>query len=125
MLGLAVCGCDPVQEPQVAGGGPVVRLDEAAFVERVSPVLDDRGCANAACHGGQGSGELLLSGGVDLEADFNAVAAFTTPWAVATSPLLQKPLAEAAGGVVHGGGDIFADTLDADYRTLHDWIAGN
>jgi hypothetical protein len=38
--------------------------------------------------------------------------------------LLLKPLAPAAGGVVHGGGDIFADSLDADYRTLRAWIAG-
>lgn len=124
VLALAVCACDGVQEPRVAGGGPDVHLDQAVFVDRVVPVLDRRGCDSVACHGGQGSGELLLSGGLDLEADFNAVAAFTTPWAVDSSPLLLKPLAVAAGGVVHGGGDIFADTLDVDYRALHEWIAG-
>jgi len=35
-----------------------------------------------------------------------------------------KPLAVGAGGVVHGGGEIFADTTDADYQVIRAWIAG-
>lgn len=38
------------------------------------------------------------------------------------SPLLLKPLAEAAGGVLHGGGPIFADTNDPNYQALLNWI---
>ncbi len=67
---------------------------------------------------------LLLSGGLNPHADFITVRPHTRPEAPATSPLLLKPLAESAGGLVHGGGDIFADTLDADYLTIRDWIAG-
>jgi len=67
---------------------------------------------------------LLLSGGSDPEADFYTVRAHTRPWDPPSSPLLLKPLAVAAGGVVHGGGDIFADTTDADYQVIRAWIAG-
>ena len=67
---------------------------------------------------------LLLSGGSNLHADFVTVRPHTRPESPATSPLLLKPLAASAGGLVHGGGDIFADTLDTDYLTIYAWIAG-
>ena len=38
------------------------------------------------------------------------------------SLLLQKPLAESAGGVVHGGGDKFADVNDPAYIDFLAWI---
>jgi hypothetical protein len=38
------------------------------------------------------------------------------------SMLLLKPLAESAGGVVHGGGDKYANTLDATYVETLRWI---
>jgi hypothetical protein len=40
----------------------------------------------------------------------------------ANSSLLLKPLAVGAGGQAHGGGDLFADTSDADYQTILAWI---
>ncbi len=114
-------GCGP-SEPQAPGGGQEVSLDYPVFVASIEPILQSRGCSNMACHGGQGSGELLLSGGAFPEADFLAVRGLVTPWDPPQSPLLQKPLAVAAGGVVHGGGDIFVDTSDTDYVTMLEWI---
>ncbi len=38
------------------------------------------------------------------------------------SLLLLKPLAVAAGGVMHGGHDKFADTEDETYRDFLEWI---
>jgi len=84
-----------------------------------------RDCARTTgCHGGQGAGMLLLSGGADPEADYVAVRPHTRPWDPPSSPLLLKPLALSAGGIVHQGGTIFADTTDVDFRTIRDWIAG-
>jgi len=67
---------------------------------------------------------MLLSGGTDVHRDYSTVLPLTRPWDPMSSPLLLKPLAVASGGVVHGGGDIFADTLDVDFRTLRAWISG-
>jgi hypothetical protein len=99
-------------------------LDYAFFAQHIEPVLQSRNCSTTGCHGGQGSGLMLLSGGTDPQADFTNVRPHTRPWDPPSSPLLLKPLAESAGGVVHGGGDVFADTTDADYRTLRLWIEG-
>lgn len=41
----------------------------------------------------------------------------------AASMLLLKPLAESAGGVMHGGHDKFADTKDPAYIDFLTWIA--
>lgn len=40
----------------------------------------------------------------------------------AASLLLRKPLAESAGGVVHGGHDKFADVNDPAYVDIRSWI---
>lgn len=122
-MGLAACNAPTRPEPP--GGGPPLDLDFAYFVARVEPILTARNCTNTAgCHGGQGAGMLLLSGGIDVEEDYRSTRPHTRPWDPPASPLLRKPLAAAAGGVVHGGGEIFADTTDVDYQTIAAWIAG-
>ena len=122
-VGLAACN-GPVR-PEPPGGGRQLDLDEVYFTRHVESIFTARGCTQTdGCHGGQGAGMLLLSGGLHPHSDFVAVVPHTRPWDPRTSPLLLKPLAPAAGGVVHGGGEIFADSLDADYRTLRAWIAG-
>jgi hypothetical protein len=122
VVGLAACRSP--ESPEPPGGGREIQLDYAYFVTRVEPVLTGRDCTRTeGCHGGQGAGMLLLSGGSDPQADYIASLPHTRPWDPPSSPLLLEPLADDAGGV-HGGGDIFADTADADYRTLRDWIAG-
>ena len=123
VVGLAAC-TGPTQ-PQAPGGGRPLPLDYAYFAAHVEPIFGARDCTRTnGCHGGQGAGMLLLSGGSDPAADFVTARAHTRPWDPPSSPLLLKPLAVAAGGVVHGGGDIFADSTDADYRTNLAWIAG-
>ncbi len=122
LLGMWCVGCVSPQDPQPPGGGQPLPLDFAVFVEDIEPILQQRGCSNAACHGGQGSGELLLSGGNSPQADFDAVRGHVTPWEPELSPLLRKPLAVDGGGDVHGGGDVFPDTTDSDYQTLLHWV---
>lgn len=116
-------GCTGPQAPEPPSGGRELPLDFAVFVDEIEPILQQRGCSGMACHGGQGSGELLLSGGTSPEADFIAVRGHVTPWDASHSPLVRKPLAESAGGDVHGGGDVFVDTADADYLTLLQWLS--
>lgn len=123
-LGVGLAACEGPLRVEPPGGGRRVELDYAVFVSAIEPILASRGCSNVACHGGQGSGMLLLSDGSNPQADFTSITNHTLPWAARQSPLLLKPLAMAAGGVVHGGGDVFADTTEADYRTILLWIEG-
>jgi len=118
------CACEGGLEPVAPGGGREVSLDAVFFMESIELILQRRGCSNVACHGGQGSGELILSGGLDPQGDLIAVTGLVTTWRPQDSALLRKPLAETAGGVQHGGGDVFADTGDVDYQTVLNWIAG-
>ena len=124
-LALGLAACNEPTRPAVPGGGRDWTLDEPYFAAHVDPIFVSRGCTKTAgCHGGQGAGMLLLSDGSNVHADFVTVRPHTRPEAPAASPLLLKPLAASAGGLVHGGGDIFADTLDTDYLTIYAWIAG-
>jgi hypothetical protein len=118
----AAGACNGPQEPVPPGGGHDVALDYGVFVATIEPILQQRGCSNLGCHGGQGSGELLLSGGASPSADFLAVSGHVTPWDPPQSPLLRKPLAEDAGGAVHAGGEIFLSASDPDYVAILDWI---
>lgn len=63
-----------------------------------------------------------------VELDFNFVQArsmIAPDQPIADCPLLNRPLAVAAGGMYHvEGGDIFTNTVDADYLTLQAWIQG-
>jgi len=118
----ALCGCRAATQPTPASGGVPTTLDAVMFAEDVEPILQRRGCSDVACHGGQGSGELMLSGGLNVDADLLAVSGLTTPWDPHDSPLLLKPLAEEAGGYTHGGGTIFASEADPDYQTMLRWL---
>ena len=123
---LALCagiGCGRGDGPAAPGGGPEVSLDYGVFAAEIEPILQQRGCSNVGCHGGQGSGQLLLSGGAFPQADFIAVGGHVTPWDPPQSPLLRKPLDVESGGLVHGGGVVFADVSDPDYQTLLQWVA--
>jgi len=117
-------GCRSALEPAAPGGGQPLTLDAGVFERDIEPILQQRGCSNVACHGGQGSGELLLTGALDVAADFVAIQGFVIQAQPEQSPLLRKPLAESAGGMVHSGGDIFVDAQDADYQDVLAWITG-
>ena len=100
-LAVGLAACNSPTRPVPPGGGPEWMLDEPYFSSYVEPIFSARGCARTnGCHGGQGAGMLLLSGGSDVHADFLSVRPHTRPWDPGSSPLLLKPLAVAAGGVV-------------------------
>lgn len=123
----AVCGgCTDASphDPAPPSGGRQYVLDESVYGTLISPVLTNRGCDNIACHGGGLRGTLELSPpeDKDLFFDFDQVARQVDPALPASSPLLMKPLAEAAGGDVHTAGVTFIDTDDPDYQTILAWI---
>lgn len=121
-------------------------LDPHFFRCEVQPVLTLY-CGNLACHGDArryyrhfGRNRLRLSGAEreraaplsEQEAAYNyaSAAALVVPGEPDESLLSQKPLAQRAGGLYHGGaerfggGDVFSDRDDLDYQTLARWIEG-
>ncbi|MEZ4401925.1 MAG: hypothetical protein R3B06_17985 [Kofleriaceae bacterium] len=142
VVGVALAGC---QGGLDAPRAPVA-LDRPYFDCRVQPVLT-KYCAALACHGDAdrfftvfARNRLRLDGdeaqrngflGLDeRDVNFAAAAALVDPEDVDASPLVRKPLAQAAGGAFHvgatrfGGADVFADTTDPDYQILSQWLHG-
>jgi hypothetical protein len=104
-------GFDPAAAP----------ADEAAFsryVRDVEPVLNRR-CAGSTCHGSRIADLYLSCGGsqAELRWNFFATVAHLNPSA-SQSELLRRPLSTLRGGSFHEGGNVFADTGDADYVAL-------
>jgi len=123
LLGLAGCS-GPVAPADPPGGGRAFRLDFARFETEVSPILTRHGCdAGGDCHGGGIRGTLALSpaGAKDPAFDFDQVSLQVNASDPAMSPILRKPLDEAAGGTPHGV-TAFASPADTDYRTILAWI---
>ncbi len=94
----------------------------AAFTSSVQPVLTAHGCTSGNCHGAPQSDFYITCGTTPDEIAFN----FTQAWSfvntpVADSQLLEVPLAVAAGGRGHTGGDQFSSTTDPDYLALQTW----
>lgn len=131
LLVLVACGPSPGARP--VGVGP---LDE--FARSVEPVLEAR-CAQGGCHGRPDRPLALYAPGVyrldparthlaerlsEEEIERNAIrlAALVEAPPAEHSLALTKPLAVAAGGVHHGGGDVFADESDPDYRLMLRWL---
>jgi hypothetical protein len=121
----ALLGCaSPVAPPVPPGGGPSLQLDYATFASAVEPILVARGCdAGGDCHGGGIRGTLQLSPAAakDTRFDFDQVSLQVTPSDPDGSPILTEPLAVTHGGTPHSV-KVFADTSDADYRTLRAWV---
>jgi len=97
----------------------------AAFKQNVQPVLDAHGCTSSNCHGAPESDFYITCGSTDDEVAFN----FTQAWSfvdnpVADSQILRVPLAVAAGGRGHTGGDQFSGTDDPDYTAIQNWAMG-
>ncbi|HEY5922251.1 MAG TPA: hypothetical protein VIV11_11300 [Kofleriaceae bacterium] len=92
------------------------------FKSDIQPVLVDKGCTSSNCHGAPQSDFYITCGDNDEQIAFN----FSQAWSFVNNPvddsqLLRVPLAVAAGGRGHTGGDQFADADDDDYKTLRDW----
>lgn len=135
LLGVFASGCGPAPSAIDLPVG-----DQAFFAARVDPHLEVR-CASAGCHGrperplslyarGQQRADPSrvfldepLSEG-ELRENARRVAAFALGRAARDSLVVQKPLAIAAGGVAHGGGDVFVDASDEGCRALVSWLDG-
>jgi len=120
-----VSGCTtPTDPPAAPGGGRTFTLDYASFSTSVEPVITSRGCdAGGDCHGGGIRGTLALSpaGDKDPVFDFEQLSLQVDGADPEASPLLRKPLAEAAGGTPHGY-VAFTSTDDPGYQAILAWI---
>jgi len=132
---LLAAACDgPTQRYEPLEVGPL-----EVFAAEVQPHIESR-CASAGCHGAVGRPLSLYARGQyraepertfydeqltrrELEANAERVAAFAHGSTVEACLFLQKPLAQEAGGVYHGGGDVFVDADDPAYRAIALWLA--
>jgi hypothetical protein len=92
------------------------------FKAAVQPILTQHGCNAGNCHGAPQSDFYITCGGNDDELAFN----FSQAWSFVNAPvedsqILRVPLAAAAGGRGHTGGDQFASTTDTDYAAVRGW----
>jgi hypothetical protein len=95
-----------------------------AFKATVQPILTQHGCTAGSCHGAPQSDFYITCGESDDELAFN----FSQAWSFVNTPvedsqILRVPLAAAAGGRGHTGGDQFASTSDKDYAAIRTWAA--
>lgn len=131
MLPLLACGLEVEPEPLPPLG------DLEIFTRLAQPVLEVR-CANPACHGRPDRPleiyavqqhrleESALFSSLPLSSEElwrNALraAAFVGDLEDGGSSLLDKPLAESAGGLPHTGGDVLFDASERDYTDLLAW----
>jgi hypothetical protein len=122
-------------------GEPLAELDVATFAAEVQPVLDER-CAAPSCHGRPERPLAIYSprryrreparrfldeplDADELAANARGVASFgfAIDDGLEDSLVLRKPLALAAGGARHEGGEIFVARDERDYRTLYRGLA--
>lgn len=137
MFGVALAGvaCDGPQAQPV----PVEALDVAVYRDQVAAYVGPR-CGTLDCHGVGGRplriyaenglrlgdelrGEPITD--LELEADADAFAGVSPGEAVGDQLSLRKPLATAAGGYGHVGGDVWLDPTDPGYLCLEAWLAGS
>jgi hypothetical protein len=94
----------------------------ASFKSDVMPILKAKGCNASNCHGAPQSDFYITCGDDDTQLAFN----FSQAWSFVNNPvddsqLLRVPLAVAAGGRGHTGGDQFPSDKDADYTKVRTW----
>ena len=133
-VALAACAVEePPPEPLASG-------DLAVFASESQPVLDRR-CADPSCHARDDRPFAIYSPGRrradpsrlfmqepltadELAANARVFAAFAPGEPTVDDCLiLRKPLAIAAGGAGHLGGELFAGRDDADYQGLRAFLA--
>jgi len=118
---------------------PLLVGDAARFAEEVQPVITER-CATGGCHGRPDRPLCLYAPGQhradparlhldepltseEIGRNARRLASFAHGTGADGSLTLQKPLATGAGGCWHGGGDVFVDRSDPDYRAVRAWLA--
>jgi hypothetical protein len=117
-------GCQgPTEPPQPPGGGTTLDLDAEAFRATVAPILAQYGCHAAECHGGgiRGTFELSPEDAPNPDFDFAQARWQVDAYDPEASPLLAKPLSEAAGGTAHPW-EPFDSTDHEGYVAIREWI---
>jgi hypothetical protein len=94
----------------------------ASFKNTVQPVLESKGCNAQNCHGAPQSDFYITCGSDDTQLAFN----MSQVWSFVNNPvddsqILRVPLAVAAGGRGHTGGDQFGSTTDDDFVAIRTW----
>jgi hypothetical protein len=132
ILAALAVGCGPPPGERPLRLGP---LDE--FERSVEPILQSR-CGQGGCHGRPDRPFAVYAPGVyrldparthiaerlsaeEIERNAERLAALAVAPAE-DSLALTKPLAVSAGGVHHGGGDVFVGDSDPDYRLMLRWL---
>jgi len=95
-----------------------------AFKREIQPIFTDHNCAAGSCHGAPQSDFYITCGSTPEQQAFN----FSQAWSFVNNPvddsqLLRVPLAVAAGGRGHTGGDQFEDAEDGDYVRIKAWAS--
>ena len=127
LSGMASCISSPDDSKDPVAGGARYVLDEAVFATVVDSILTARGCDVVACHGGGIRGTFALSPNTDKDVDFDFQQASLQVNGAdpSSSPLLMKPLDEAAGGSSHAASaqqSGFATTAEAGYQAILAWV---
>jgi hypothetical protein len=92
------------------------------FQLQVMPIIEDKGCNVGSCHGAPQSDFYITCNDDERQQAFNFTQAQAFINAtVDDSQLLRVPLAAAAGGRGHTGGDQFSSTEDADFVEFREW----
>ena len=139
-LGLMM-GCDSVDVDDAANSSQTLCL--ADYQQCIDPIFNadlstSQGfatCSASGCHdqgAGSGGGFKIFPELDPADADYDqrSLANFTSAKAFANlnnpnnSKLLLEPLTGASQiSGVHTGGDVFPDTTDVCYQTIHAWIS--
>ncbi len=98
---------------------PTMTPGPQSYLTDIYPIFAARGCSAGGCHrgGGAPNGLRLEQAAATV---YPLVFARCNTTTVDASLLLVKPLFEATPN--HGGGNIFLNTDDPDYRKMHRWI---